>query len=327
MKFKKLRIIEAGLTANSAPKGDGSYLPLYITEEAVQSVVTLGNMKPIHCRRTHNGDDMLDGYIGSFSNFVYENGVAYADFEMSTALEVAYPQEAKFIKTMIEKETAMLGVSIMGTNELVENTENNRFDIPQFTELYSCDLVGMPAATSSLFNTNQKEKKMNKFFSAFAEMFKPAKATKLATEIVKTREGGEITIEAAGEEMAIGDMVFDSEGNAVPDGELIIVTEDGEAILVVEGGAIKEVKPVEPEEETEVEDVVEETTAAVPEEFSQRLDALETALAAQTAAINDMVAKFSKATKQPVTATPGIPKKTETKLSKEAVNAAAKKYI
>lgn len=330
MKFKKLRIIEAGLTANSAPKGDGSYLPLYITEEAVQSVVTLGNMRPIHCRRTHNGDDMLDGYIGTFSNFVYENGVAYADFEMSTALEVAYPQEAKFIKTMIEKETAMLGVSIMGVNELVENTENNRFDIPQFTELYSCDLVGLPAATSSLFNTNQKEKKMNKFFSAFAEMFKPAEATKLATEIVKTREGGEVTIEAAGEKMAIGDKVFDSEGNAVPDGEVIIVTEDGEAILVVEGGAIKEVKPVKPVkpgEEKKVEDIVEKTTAAVPEEFSQRLDALETALAAQTAVINDMVAKFSKATKQPITATPGIPKKNETKLSKEAVNAAAKKYL
>lgn len=327
MKFKKLRIIEVGLTANSAPKGDGSYLPLYITEEAVQSVVTLGNMKPIHCRRTHNGDDMLDGYIGSFSNFVYENGVAYADLELSTALEVAYPQEAKFIETMIEKETTMLGVSIMGANELVENTENNRFDIPRFTELYSCDLVGMPAATSSLFNTNQKEKKMNKFFSAFAEMFKPAEATKLATEVVKTREGGEITIEAAGEEMAIGDKVFDSEGNAVPDGEVIIVTEDGEAILVVEGGAIKEVKPVEPEEEKKVEDIVEETTATVPEEFSQRLDALETALAAQTAAINDMIAKFSKATKQPITATPGIPKKNETKLSKEAVNAAAKKYL
>lgn len=121
---------------------------------------------------------------------------------------------------------------------------------------------------------------------------------------------------------------FDSEGNAVPDGEVIIVTDDGEAIIVVEGGAIKEVKPVEPEEEEKkVEDVVEETTAAVPEEFSQRLDALETALAAQTAAINDMVAKFSKATKQPITATPGIPKKNETKLSKEAVNAAAKKYI
>lgn len=327
MKFKKLRIIEAGLTANSAPKEDGSYLPLYITEEAVQSVVTLGNMKPIHCRRTHNGDDMLDGYIGSFSNFVYENGVAYADLELSTALEVAYPQEAKFIETMIEKETSMLGVSIMGTNELVENAENNRFDVPQFTELYSCDLVGMPAATSSLFNTNQKEKKMNKFFSAFADMFKPAAATKLATEIVKTREGGEITIEAAGEEMAIGDKVFDSEGNAVPDGEVIIVTDEGEAIIVVEGGAIKEVKPVEPIEPIEPDEPKKATTAAVPEEFSQRLEALETALAAQTKAINDMVAKFSKATKQPAAVAPGIPKKTDTKLSKDAVNAAAKRYL
>lgn len=318
MKFKKLRIIEAGLTANSEAKEDGSYLPIYITEEAVQSVVTLGNMKPIHCRRTHNGDDMLDGYIGSFSNFVYENGVAYADLELSTALEVAYPQEAKFIETMIEKETPMLGISVMGTSDLVENAENNRFDVPQFTDLYSCDLVGLPAATSSLFNTNQKEKKMNKFFSAFADMFKPAGATKLATEIVKTREGGEITIEAAGEEMAIGDKVFDSEGNAVPDGEVIIVTDDGEAIIVVEGGAIKEVKPVEPKGKT---------TAAVPDEFSQRIDALETALAAQTAAINDMVTKFSKATKQPAAVAPGIPSKKGTKLSKDEVNAAAKKYI
>ena len=323
MKFKKLRIIEAGMTANSAETGDGRYLPMYITEEAVQSVVTLGNTKPIHCRRTHNGNDMLDGYIGSFSNFVYENGVAYADLELSAALLAAYPQEAKFIETMIEKETQMIGISIMGTNDLKENKENERFDITEFYELLSCDLVGLPAATSSLFNTNQKEKKMNKFFSAFADMFKQT-ATKLATEIVKTREGGEITIEAAGEEMAIGDMVFDSEGNAVADGEIVIVTEEGEAIIVVEGGAIKEVKPVESEEE---ETKVEETTAVVPEEFSQRLDALETALATQTAAINDMVAKFSKATKQPATVAPGIPKKKETKLSKDAVNAAAKRYL
>ena len=106
---------------------------------------------------------------------------------------------------------------------------------------------------------------------------------------------------------------------------MIIVTEAGEAVIVVEGGAIKEVKPVE--EKKEADGDAEGTTAAVPEEFSQRLDALETALAAQTAAINDMVAKFSKATKQPITATPGIPKKNETKLSKEAVNAAAKKYL
>ena len=199
MKFKKLRIIEAGLTANSAETENGGCLPLYITEEAVQSVVALGNMKPIHCRRTHNGNDMLDGYIGSFSNFVYENGVAYADLELSAALLAAYPQEAKFIETMIEKETQMVGVSIMGTNDLKENKENERFDITEFYELFSCDLVGLPAATSSLFNTNQKEKKMNKFFSAFADVFKPA-ATKLATEIVKTREGGEITIEAVGED-------------------------------------------------------------------------------------------------------------------------------
>ena len=103
MKFKKLRIIQAGLTTNFGMHEGGEY-PLSITDAAVKSVVALGNLKPIHCRRTHNGSDMLDGYLGKFTNFVYENGAAFADFEMSEALETAYPNEAKFIATMIEKE-------------------------------------------------------------------------------------------------------------------------------------------------------------------------------------------------------------------------------
>lgn len=327
MKFKRLRIIEAGLTANSATNDKGVRLPLYITEEAVQSVVTLGNQTPIHCRRTHKGEDLLDGYLGRFSNFVYDKGVAYADLELSTALTVAYPQEAKFMATMIEKETEMLGVSIVGTNDLVENEAEGRFDVHTFNELFACDLVGLPAATSSLFNTNQKEEKMSKFFSKFSELFKKP-ATALATEIVKTKDGGEITIEAVGEEMAIGDKVFDSEGNAVADGEIIISTEDGDLVIEVEAGMIKEVKAVEAEEEPAEEPAEPAaTTAAVPEEFSARITALETALAAQTKAMNDLVAKFSKATKAPAVAPVAVPKKTETKLSREAVNAAAKKYI
>ena len=66
MKFKKLRIIQAGVTTNFGAY-EGKEYPLVITENAVQSVVTLGNLKPIHCRRTHNGADMLDGYLGKFT--------------------------------------------------------------------------------------------------------------------------------------------------------------------------------------------------------------------------------------------------------------------
>ena len=100
MKFKKLRIIQAGVTTNFGVH-EGKEYPLVITENAVQSVVTLGNLKPIHCRRTHNGADMLDGYLGKFTNFIHEDGVAYADLELSEALQAAYPSEAKFISEMI----------------------------------------------------------------------------------------------------------------------------------------------------------------------------------------------------------------------------------
>ena len=48
MKFRKLRIIQAGVTTNFGVY-EGKEFPLVITETAVQSVVTLGNLKPIHC--------------------------------------------------------------------------------------------------------------------------------------------------------------------------------------------------------------------------------------------------------------------------------------
>ena len=57
------------------------------------------------------------------------------------------------------------------------------------------------------------------------------KKSSFATETVETVDGSSITIEAAGEEMAIGDKVFDSEGNAHPDGEVRIKVD--EAILVL----------------------------------------------------------------------------------------------
>ena len=332
MKFKKLRIIQAGLTTNFGMYEGGEY-PLSITDAAVKSVVALGNLKPIHCRRTHNGSDMLDGYLGKFTNFVYENGAAFADFEMSEALETAYPNEAKFIVTMIEKEPDMLGVSVVGYN-LVE-LNDGILDVTEFVELYSCDLVGLPAATESLFNNNKTEKKMNKFFSSFANLFQK---TQFATETVETVDGNSITIEAAGEMMAIGDKVFDSEGNVHPDGEVQIQVEEGILVITIKDGVITDVKSYEAEEPEKVvaepktaavpEEFANRKTAAVPEEFANRIAALETSIATLTASVAAMTAQFSRATMKPGVPPVSIPKdkKKETALSRDAVAEAAKRF-
>lgn len=326
MKFRKLRIIQAGVTTNFGTY-EGKEYPLVITETAVQSVVTLGNLKPIHCRRTHNGADMLDGYLGKFVNFVYEDGVAYADLELSEALQAAYPSEAKFISEMIKNEPDMLGVSVVGINNQTLN--GDVLDVTEFFELYSCDLVGLPAATTSLFN-NQNEKKMNKFFSSFAELFKKSS---FATETVETVDGASITIEAAGEVMAIGDKVFDSEGNVHPDGKVEVQVEDGVLVITIANGVIESVEAKveeevkeEEEKEKEKEKVETPATADVPEEFANRIAALEASVTALTASLEAMTAQFSRATAKPGVPAINMPKKKETKLSKEAVAEAAKRF-
>jgi len=320
MKFRKLRIIQAGVTTNFGTY-EGKEFPLVITETAVQSVVTLGNLKPIHCRRTHNGADMLDGYLGKFTNFVYEDGVAYADLELSEALQAAYPSEAKFISEMIKNEPDMLGVSVVGINNQTLN--GDVLDVTEFFELYSCDLVGLPAATTSLFN-NQNEKKMNKFFSSFAELFKKSS---FATETVETVDGASITIEAAGEVMAIGDKVFDSEGNVHPDGKVEVQVEDGVLVITIANGVIESVEAKVEEEVKEEETEVETpATADVPKEFANRMAALETSVTELTAAIEAMTAQFNRATPKPGVPPVNMPKKKETKLSKEAVAEAAKRF-
>lgn len=334
MKFEKLRIIQTGVTTNSdvwEGKGETRF-PLSITDEAVRSVVTLGNQKPIHCRRTHAGMDMLDGYLGKFTNFVYEDGVAYADLELSEALETAYPSEAAFISAMITKEPEMLGVSVLGMDERQLN--GSVIDIIRFVDLYSCDIVGLPAATTSLFSNNNSNKKtMSKFFSAFAAMLKKSS---FATETVETVSGSKITIEAAGDVMAIGDKVFDSEGNVHPDGEVHIKVDDAILVLVIENGVIKEVKPSEDdrdEQEDEQEDEIrdeeeigrETRSERVAEEFSTRMKAMEASIAAMSTSIAAMVAQFSRVSGKPSIPVAKTPVK-ETKLSKEAVAEAAKRF-
>lgn len=323
MKFRKLRVIQAGVTANFGTY-EGKEYPLAITENAAQSVVTLGNLKPIHCRRTHNGVDMLDGYLGKFTNFIYKDGVVYADLELSEALQAAYPSEAKFISEMIKNEPDMLGVSVVGATSQTLN--GDVLDVTEFFELYSCDLVGLPAATTSLFS-NQNEKKMNKFFSSFAELFKKSS---FATETVETVDGASITIEAAGETMAIGDKVFDSEGNAHPDGKVEVQVEDGVLVITIANGVIENVEAkVEEEEEEEKEEKEEtktQTTADVPEEFANRMAALETSVTELTASLEAMTAQFSRVTAKPGAPAVNMPKKKETQLSREAVAEAAKRF-
>ena len=164
---------------------------------------------------------------------------------------------------------------------------------------------------------------MNKFFSSFANLFQK---TQFATETVETVDGNSITIEAAGEVMAIGDKVFDSEGNVHPDGEVQIQVEEGILVITIENGVITEVKPYEAEEPEDV--VAEPETAAVPEEFSNRIAALETSIATLTASMAAMTAQFSRATAKPGVPPVNIPKdkKKGTALSRDAVAEAAKRF-
>lgn len=329
--------MEAGLTTNTRMDGnDGKFYPIFVTEQALVSLVNAGNIKPVHCRKTHNGLDMLDGYLGKFDNFVHEGNAVYADLTISPAMETAYPQEVKFITAMIEKEPEMLGVSVVQYDIYELDKEANTYNMVDVKELYSCDLVGLPAATTSLFNNQLITKTMNKFFSAFASVFKPA--SKFATNTVDLSDGGTITIESAGDKLAVGDKVFNSDGNVAKDGEYKVRDGENVAILVVEGGVVKEMKPAETEEpktepkpKTELKPETDPKTKAVPEEFAAQVEAANARITALETQLADMVSKFNKATGKPTAAgqqpdTFGKEKKAETKLSKDKVAEAAAKF-
>ena len=165
---------------------------------------------------------------------------------------------------------------------------------------------------------------MNKFFSSFASLFKKSS---FATETVETVDGASITIEAAGEMAAIGDKVFDSEGNVHPDGKVEVQVEDGVLVITIANGVIESVEAKVEEEVKEEEIEVEtSTTADVPEEFANRMAALETSVTALTATLEAMTAQFNRATAKPGAPAVNMPKKKETQLSREAVAEAAKRF-
>lgn len=281
MVFNKLRIIEAGPTTNSWEdiiNGEWKEGQIIIKPESLASLVALGNERPIHARRSHNGLDMLDDYLGSFSNFVEENGVVYADLTISEAAQEVYPNEIKFIVKLIEKEPEMLGVSVMDLDYKVYNVDENTFEVIEFLELFSCDLVGLPAATSSLFSNNNQNRKSMGFFTSLFSKFAEEKAekedeTKPADQVVSTVNGEKITIKASGEEAAIGDEVVREDGSPVEDGEVIVdLGEEGKIILVIKDGKIAEFKEYTEEVKTE------EEVSKTPDEFSRRLQAVEQSL-------------------------------------------------
>ncbi|WAX09554.1 hypothetical protein BT638P2_00035 [Bacteroides phage BT638P2] len=332
--FNKVRIIEAGPTANSwtdiGPDGEPVTGNIVITPESLASLAACGNLRPIHSRKTHNGNDLLDAYIGKFSNFVVEDGIVYADFEFSEAMAEAYPNEVKFMRAMIEKEPEMLGVSVVDNDLKVWNEENKTWDVTEFLELYTCDLVGLPAATSSLFNNQKSSNKMGMFSSIFS-MF--SAKTKLAETIVDAVNGEKITIKSAGEEVAIGDAVVKADGTPVEDGEITVTTEEGQLILVVKDGMIESFKEAEEEAKEGVEEMADDAAkededkkkgSKTPDEFSKRLSDLETSL-------GEIKTMLSKHTKTPSVASRTVGDKAsaaeKTQLSNDEARAKAKEAM
>lgn len=323
-KFEKLRIIEAGETKN-AVEDNGKRYKLVISAKCFPSLVALGNERPIHARRTHNGDDLLDGYIGHFTNFSHDENAVYADLAMSEALETAYPSEFAFMVAMIEKEPELLGVSVNQMDVKVFDDATETATVTEVTELFSADLVGLPAATSSLFSNNnfKNSKNMSKF--SFKGLISSFSKTKLATETFTTVDGTEIVVSAAGDEVQVGDAVTLADGNPAPDGDYQITTPDGDIILVVEGGVIAGVKDVEVEElAKETKETKEEKKTPTPEELATlqaEVTALKTEIAGLKTQLNRKTGTPSPAKTE--LKTEKKPKE-ETKLSREAVQKAFK---
>lgn len=327
--FEKLRIIEAGETANYYEEGGKAY-KLVISASAFPSLVALGNSRPIHARRTHNGTDLLDGYIGHFANFTHDENAVYADLVMSEALESAYPSEYNFMVAMIEKEPELLGVSVNQSDVKELDEEAQTATVTEVRELFSADLVGLPAATSSLFNNNLNKLSMSKFWTKLAEL---VKTTKLARETVTTKEGKELVIIAQGEQAALGDEVQDAEGKPVEDGDYYISIGEGEDMIIsVIDGKISDVKEVESEAKREEEGQEElATEEEKPEEEEKKtptpeeLAAIRKEVTELKKTVSDLKTQLSKRTGAPAAAKTELKTETPkvTKLSREEVQKAA----
>ena len=167
---------------------------------------------------------------------------------------------------------------------------------------------------------------MSKFWTNLAKL---VKTTKLARETVTTKEGKELVIIAQGEQAALGDEVQDAEGNPVEDGDYYISIGEGEDMIIsVVAGKISDVKEVESEEETE-EELAEETEEKPKDEKKtstpEELATLRREVTELKATVSSLKTQLSKRTGTPAASKTEVKteKKGESKLSREAVQAAA----
>ena len=171
---------------------------------------------------------------------------------------------------------------------------------------------------------------MSKFWTNLAKL---VKTTKLARETVTTKEGKELVIIAQGEQAALGDEVQDAEGNPVEDGDYYISIGEGEDMIIsVVAGKISDVKEVESEEkrEEETEEELAEKTEEKPEDEKktatpEELAAIRKEVTELKATVSSLKTQLSKRTGTPAASKTEVKteKKGESKLSREAVQAAA----
>ena len=228
---------------------------------------------------------------------------------------------------MIEKEPELLGVSVNQSDVKQLDEEAQTATVTEVRELFSADLVGLPAATSSLFNNNLNKLSMSTFWTKLAEL---VKSTKLARETVTTKEGKELVIIAQGEQAALGDEVQDAEGKPVEDGDYYISIGEGEDMIIsVVAGKISDVKEVESEAKREEEgqeelaENIEEDKKKTP--TPEELAAIRKEVTELKKTVSDLKTQLSKRTGAPAAAKTELKTeiKTETKLSREEVQKAA----
>lgn len=311
--YERIKVMESGVTKNY-DWWTGKQIA--IEDTALDALVELGNKQPIRSRLTHNGQDMLDGFAGKFTNFEKANGVVYADFTLSAAAQKNGVYD--FLEAMLDNEPDMLGCSVVIKQETEETKDS--INVVGVSELWSIDFVGVPAATSSLYaqsdtviSTNVK--KENEKMSLFTMFGFGAK--KYATETVTSDTGAVLTIEKKGEVIAIGDVVKDEAGEVVMNGELILIEGDQKVKVKIENGVISEIEQVE-------EITITEPASPTPEEFAAVV-AERDAYKAEIDELNNKLATYA-TSKAPVMAPAPQVGSTEGKLSADELREKRNEY-
>lgn len=262
MVFENIRIAEKGIARTLTEKGE----PILFSEGVLNDIVRLGNEGKIHARKTHNGVDLLDALVGYFSDFRRDGDVVYA-----TLTTIDDLPDSKFVNTLIEKEPDLINCSVVVG--LIGESNDGIFVCSGISWLECVDLVGRGAAVSSLFNQNNTF--MSKLQKFFASLFKDDEKEEQKVECmaipVVTDGGVNLVIQSAGEEVAIGDAVQDSEGNPVEDGEYVIEEGADKIKLVIKAGVIESIEKIEKEISEEIAPI---PASSVPkEDFSAKFAA------------------------------------------------------